>query len=163
LPAFDALPVEPSHSTAHKADGRGLLLVCEHLDVGEPCGVVDGHVDTVVADASRAALLAAAGDAMTDLAKAGKLFDINVDQVTRPLPLVAVDWWFGVQGSQPPQPQAVENPRHGGEGRDQHLGVVAEVEALVTEIHGLLQLLRIERPPLGAANTASIRERSSTA
>jgi hypothetical protein len=40
---------------------------------------------------------------------------------------------------------------------------VAEVEALVTEIHGLLQLLRIERPPLGAANTASISQRSSTA
>jgi hypothetical protein len=40
---------------------------------------------------------------------------------------------------------------------------VAEVKALVTEIHGLLQLLRIERPPLGEANTVSIRQRSSTA
>jgi hypothetical protein len=39
---------------------------------------------------------------------------------------------------------------------------VAEVEALVTEIHGLLQLPRIERPPLGAANTPSISQRSST-
>jgi hypothetical protein len=36
-------------------------------------------VDTVVADASRAALLAVAGDAMTDLAKAGKLFDVDMD------------------------------------------------------------------------------------
>jgi hypothetical protein len=35
---------------------------------------------------------------------------------------------------------------------------VPEVEALVTEIHGLLQLLWIERPPLAAANTASIRQ-----
>jgi hypothetical protein len=40
---------------------------------------------------------------------------------------------------------------------------VAEVEALVTELHGVLQLLRIERPPLGAANTLSIRQRSCTA
>ncbi len=158
MPAFDALAVEPSHSTAHKADGRGLLLVCEHLDVGHAGGVVDGHVDTVVADASRAALLAAAGDAVTDFPELSQLFDVNVDQVTRPLPLVAVDWWFWGQVSQAAQPQAVENPRHSGEGRDEQPGDVAEVEALVTEIHGLLQLLRIERPPLGAANTASIRQ-----
>jgi hypothetical protein len=32
------------------------------------------------------------------------------------------------------------------------------VEALVTELHGVLLLLRIERPPLAAANTASIRQ-----
>jgi hypothetical protein len=48
------------------------------------------------------------------------------------------------------------------EGRDQQPGNVAKVEALVAEIHGMLQLLRIERPPLGGVNTASIRQRSST-
>jgi hypothetical protein len=41
----------------------------------------------------------------------------------------------------------------------QQPGNVAEVQALVTEIHGALQLLRIERPPLGAAHAASIRQR----
>jgi hypothetical protein len=163
LPAFDALADEPSHSTAHKANGRGLLHVCDYLDVSKPCGVVDVDVDTFVADTSRAALLAAAGDAVTDFPESSQLFDVNVDQLTRPLQLVAVDWWYGVQVSQPPQPQAVEKPRHGGEGRDQQPGDVAEVEALVTEIHGLLRLLRIERPPLGAANTPSIRQRSCTA
>jgi hypothetical protein len=35
---------------------------------------------------------------------------------------------------------------------------VPEVEALVTEIHGLLQLQRIERPQLAAANTPSIHQ-----
>jgi hypothetical protein len=35
---------------------------------------------------------------------------------------------------------------------------VPEVEPLVAEIHGLLELLRIERPPLGAAHAASIRQ-----
>ena len=34
-----------------------------------------------------------------------------------------------------------------------------EVQALVPEIESLLHLLRIERPPLGAANTPSIRQR----
>ena len=70
MPALHALAVEPSHSTVQKADGRGLLLVRQYLDVGLPRGVVDGHVNTVVAAASRAALLAVAGDAVTDLAKA---------------------------------------------------------------------------------------------
>jgi hypothetical protein len=40
---------------------------------------------------------------------------------------------------------------------------VPQVQSLMTELHGLLLLLRIERPPLGAANTASIRQRGSTA
>ena len=115
-------------------------------------------MDTVVADPSRTALLAITRDAVTDLAETGQLLDINVDQVTRPLPLVAVDWRLGVQVSQPAQPQAAENPGHGGEGSDQQPGDVAEVQPLVPELYGALQVLRIERPPLGAANTASIRQ-----
>ena len=38
-----------------------------------------------------------------------------------------------------------------------------EVEALVTELHGLLQLLWIERPPLAAANTSSTHQSRGTA
>jgi hypothetical protein len=91
LPTLDVLAIEPSHSPAQVTNRRGLLLVRQHLDVGQPRGVVDGHVDTVVADASRAALLAVADDAMTDLAKAGKLFDIDMDQVSGMVPLVAQD------------------------------------------------------------------------
>ena len=34
-----------------------MLLSGQHLGVGEPCGVVDGHVHSVVSDASKAALL----------------------------------------------------------------------------------------------------------
>ena len=85
------LTVEPSQNSAHKANGRCLLLVCEHLDVSKPCGVINGDVDTVVADASRAALLAVAGDAVADLSKAGELFDVDMDQVSGMLPLVALD------------------------------------------------------------------------
>ena len=44
----------------------------------------------------------------------------------------------------------------------QQPGDVPEVEPLVAEIHGVLQLLGIERPPLAAANTASIRQRGWT-
>jgi hypothetical protein len=37
------------------------------------------------------------------------------------------------------------------------------VEPLMMEIHGLLELLRIERPLLGAAHAAPIRQRGHTA
>jgi hypothetical protein len=40
---------------------------------------------------------------------------------------------------------------------------VPEVQALMAEIHGVLQLLWIERPPLGAAHAASTRQRGWTA
>jgi hypothetical protein len=47
-------------------------------------------VDTVVAHAGRAALLAVSSDAMADLAKAGELFDVDMDQVSETVPLVAL-------------------------------------------------------------------------
>jgi len=63
------LAVEPSHSPAQDADGRALLLVSEDLDVGQPCGIVDRHVDPVIADARGSSLLPIASDAMSDLVK----------------------------------------------------------------------------------------------
>ena len=50
LTALNALAIEPSHGPAREADSRGLLLVSENLDVGQPCGVVDGDIDPVVTD-----------------------------------------------------------------------------------------------------------------
>ena len=112
MPTLDAVAVEPGHSTAQEADRCGLLLVLQHIQVGQSGGVVNRNVHAVVADAGRAALLTVAGDAVPDLAKAGQLpllhrslrLDVDVDQVARPLPLVAVHWWFGVQVLQSPEP-----------------------------------------------------------
>ena len=158
LAALHALAVEPGHSPAQEADRGGLLFVRQHFHVGEPRGVVDRHMDAVVADAGRAALLPVAGDAVADLAKASQLLDVDMDQVSGMLPLVALHWRFGVQIPQPPEPQAVQSSGHGGEGSRQQPGDVAQMQALMPELHGTLQVLRIERPPLGAANTASIRQ-----
>jgi hypothetical protein len=63
------------------------------------------------------------------------------------LPLVALDRMFRLQVSEPPQTKMIEHPGHGGEGSGQQPGDVPEVEALVTEIHGLLQLLRNQSQP----------------
>jgi hypothetical protein len=140
LAALHALAVEPGHSPAQEADRCGLLFIRQRFHVGEPRGVVDRHMDAVLADPGRAALLSVAGDAVADLAKAGQLFDVDMDQVSRMFPLVALDWRFGLEIPQPPETKAVEHPGHGGEGSGQQPGDVPEVEVLVAEIHGLLQL-----------------------
>jgi len=131
LTALHALAVEPGHSPAQEADGRALLLVSEDLDVGQPCGVVDRYVDPVIAGARGASLLTIAGDAMSDPAEAGQLFDVDVNQVARCLALVALHRCLGVQVSQPPQAQVVQGPGHGGEGSGKQPGDVAQVQPLM--------------------------------
>jgi len=51
LTAIDSLAIEPGQCSAQEANGCGLLLVSENLHIGRPCGVIDGHVDPVVAKA----------------------------------------------------------------------------------------------------------------
>ncbi len=64
------MAVEPSQSTAQDDDRCALLLVCKHVHVGEPIRVINGQMKTVIADAGRAALLKAIGDAVVDFTKA---------------------------------------------------------------------------------------------
>ncbi|WP_254971708.1 hypothetical protein [Cyanobium sp. Candia 9D4] len=42
-------------------------------------------------------------------------------------------------------------------------GDVPQVQPLMAQNHGLLELLRVERPPLGASHAASIRQCTCTA
>jgi hypothetical protein len=157
-PALDALGVEPGDCTTEKDDHRWLLLVPQHLDIGEAGGVINGHVDLVVTDAIGATLLPVAADSVPHLAEPGQSLDVDVDQVTGPLPLVALHRRYGLQVSQTAQSETVQSPGNGGERRLEQPGDVPEVQALVTEVDSLLQLLRIERPPLGAADARSARE-----
>ena len=100
---------------------------------------------------------------MPDLAKAGQLLVVDVDQVSRPLPLLTLNRSFGLKISQPPEPKTVKHPGHGGERSGQKPGYIPQVQPLMTEPHGGLLLLRIEHPPLVSANTASIHQRSRSA
>ena len=156
--ALDALAVEPGDGSAEEADHRWLLLIRQHLDVGQACGVIHSDMNLVVADAIGAPLLAITGDPVAHPAEAGQGFDVDVDQVAWPFPLVALHRRFGIHVPQSPQPKAAESPGDGGEGSLQQPGDVPEVESLVPEMHRLLELLRIERPPLGAAHARSARE-----
>ena len=47
LTALDALAAEPDHGQDQEADRCGLLLISEKLHIGEPLGVVDGHMNSV--------------------------------------------------------------------------------------------------------------------
>jgi hypothetical protein len=90
--------------------------------------------------------------------KAGELFGVDVDHVARSGPLVAAHWLCRLQVLEPAETQGLEHPANGGKRRRQHPGHSSERAALMAEVNGVLQLLWIERPPLGAANTPSIHQ-----
>lgn len=81
-----------------------------------------------------------------------------MDHAARALPLVPPHRRFGLEVPQPAQPQGIHYPSDGRERSLEGPGNAAERAALVPEVHGQLQLLRIERPPLGAAHAPSIRQ-----
>jgi hypothetical protein len=56
---------------------------------------VDGDRDLVEADPSGTPQLALSGDPVPHLLEAGQGFDVDVDEITRPLPLVPLHWRLG--------------------------------------------------------------------
>src|SRR5258708_28611164 len=69
-------------------------------------------------DAAAVALaLAVAGDAMADLVELTELFDVDMDHLARPLPLIAAGRLGGLEGTQPVEAQALKDAAHRG-GRD---------------------------------------------
>jgi len=141
-PALHTLDVEPGDRPAQKADHRWLLLVREDLDVRQSGGVVHGDMDLVVADPVGLPLLAIPGDPVPHLPEPRQGRDVDMDQVAWPLPLVPLHRRPGLQVPQSPEAQTAEGPSHGGEGCLQEPGDVPEVQPLVAQIHGLLELLR---------------------
>jgi hypothetical protein len=79
-------------------------------------------VHTIVAGSGSVALLPVAGKALADLPKAGELFEVSMDKFSKTLPLVALDWRFGLKIPKSPQTKAAEHPGHGGEGGGQQPG-----------------------------------------
>ena len=47
LTTLDAMAVEPGQCTTQEANRCGLRLIGQNLDVSEPSGVINGHVDPV--------------------------------------------------------------------------------------------------------------------
>src|SRR5690606_30822728 len=70
-------------------------------------------VDELPADRSRAAGLAVAGDAVTDLVETAELLDVDVDQLARMLALIAADRFGRLERRNAIEAKAPENPADG--------------------------------------------------
>ena len=77
-------------SPQQKTHGGCLLLVRQHFDVSQSCGVVEGHMNFLVPGTTGAAKPAITGDPVTNPVKAGQLFGVDVDHVAGPCPLAAL-------------------------------------------------------------------------
>ncbi len=97
----DAVALEELDCAAQEPDRRRGLLVVEDFGVGQASGVVDADMDEVPAcrasidagsvAAPRLGVGASAGDALAGAAlDAAELLDIDVDELARPSPFVAL-------------------------------------------------------------------------
>src|SRR5947209_16204484 len=94
-----------SDSHLEEGDSASLFLVLHDLAERDPGGIVDADMDKLPSDsfAARAQIALAstiAGDAMADPIELPELFDVDVDQFTRTLPLVAPHRLGRLQGRQ---------------------------------------------------------------
>src|SRR5690606_22004364 len=96
-------------------EGHGalLLLVGQNLREADARGIVDRDVDELPADRSRAAGLAVAGDAVTDLVETAELLEVDVDQLARMLALIAADRFGRLERRNAIEAKAPENPADG--------------------------------------------------
>jgi hypothetical protein len=133
-----------------------------HLGVCQAGSVVDGHMGFLVARTRGAAKAPNASDMVTNTMEPGKLFDVDVDHVARPSPLVSPHRHRWLQVLQAPQAKGFDVAADGGERQGQLARVGPEGASIVLHGHSALQILWIERPPLGAAKTASIHQGGGT-
>jgi hypothetical protein len=161
-PALNPLTVKPGHSPDQEANRGGLLLIRQDLGVSQAGGIVDGHMGFFVARTSRAANAPIASDPVPDAIKPGQLFDVDVDHVARLRPLVSPyrHWWL--QLFKAAQAKGFEGATDSGERQGQQACDATEGAALMAQGNGALQMLWLERPPLAAANTASIHQGGGT-
>lgn len=112
--------VEPGHSPQQEAKGDVLLLVVEHLHVGQPGGVIDGGMDLLIACFCKAAKPPITGDAVADALKAGQLLllrkslrlVVNMDDVAGLGPLAEPHRRRRLQVFEPPNSHCLELAAH---------------------------------------------------
>lgn len=84
------------------------------------------------------ALLTVAGDPVTHLAEARQGFEVDVDQVIKLLPLLALHRKLGLQIPQSAEAEPADSPGEGGEGYLQQPGDVSQMQALMPYSYGVL-------------------------
>jgi hypothetical protein len=117
-------PRPANQASARSRNGTALSLRSSDstLAVRQPRGVIDTDVD--VFPAGTAPVVAAiAGDPVSDRLDPAELLDVDRDQLTRPLALVAHCRRLGFERAEPAEPEATQNfargrHRHGELTRD---------------------------------------------
>jgi len=104
---LDRPPEEP--------DAGGALLIAEDLDVGHPCRVVDGDVAVLPSELLRVVVAGVlAGDPVARPIEAAQLLDVDVDELARVAPAVAVGRLRRLESPQAVQADAPEHDAHRG-------------------------------------------------
>jgi hypothetical protein len=91
-------------------------------------------------------------------AEARQLFHVDVDQVSRHLTFIALQRRLKLKVWQTLQSQMVQGSGHGGGSSVQQPDDVGEKQPLMAQFHCALEVLRTARPPLSAANAASLHQ-----
>src|SRR5260221_14256091 len=91
-----------------------VALIGQKLGEGDAGSVIDGDVEKLPSGAAGVIALAVASDAVADPLDAGELLDIEVDEFTRVLTLVAAHRRGGRPRREPGGVVAAGGARHGG-------------------------------------------------
>lgn len=110
--------LEEAQAPAHERRAGALALVGQQLGVGDPAEVVDGDVQAGRARAPRGAAAAPQGAVAAAVGYAGHFLDVDVQELARPLPLVAHGGDRAAAARLPGHAVDVGEPRHAPPGDD---------------------------------------------
>jgi hypothetical protein len=141
--------IKPRCSPLLETHRRGLLLIKQHHpDVGQPRGNIHSHMGLLISSPRGAAFTTITGDALTYPLRLGQLYGVDVDLVAGLRRLGPTDWLSGLQVSQATKSYDYEPTPYSGEGCYQLISDAPHRATLMAQSSGLLQLLRIELPPV---------------
>ena len=121
----DAVAPEPAKRPTQERHGGLSAFVGQHFDVGESTVVIDADVSELPASTAVAALTIA-GDAMSNPAEAPEFLGVEVQELARPIALVADHRRLGFETAEPLEPEALQ---HGRDGRPRHGQAAADLRA----------------------------------
>ena len=106
---------EPGDGPRGEPDRAFLAFIRQDLGIGQARGVIDGDVDKFPAGSALVALSPPiAGDAMADAVDSAEVLDVNMDQLTGPLALIADDLGLGVEAGEAAKAASAQGKADGG-------------------------------------------------
>lgn len=92
----DTLAQEPGNGSFEEGGRRGGSLIGHYLSVSQTRSVIDGDVDELPADAADTSG-AVTVDTMSHASDAAEFLDVDVDELSRMVSLIAHDGFFGIE------------------------------------------------------------------